>query len=269
MKYITFLNITAKLIFTVSIFVFVHEVSDYIYVPLINSLGFFASGILAIWIVVKDFNVQICIPKLATLVGYLRDSSQFFLSRVSVSIYTSTNAFILGLFTNNKMVGYYSIAEKLYIALQQIYHPLVNTLYPYVAHRKNVHLYKKIFKLITFANVILVLALFVSSDQIIRVIFGDGLEVSMTVFKMLLLSSIIVVPSILLGYPFLAAMGYPKYANMSVVVGSFLHLLGIGILSVLHLISVYSVALMVVITESFVLAIRLYGVIKEKLWRVK
>jgi PST family polysaccharide transporter len=105
-------------------------------VPLINSLGFIVSGILAIWIVVKDFNVQIYVPKLTILVGYLVDSSQFFLSRVSVSIYTSTNAFVLGLFTNNRTVGYYSIAEKLYMALQQIFHPLVNTLYPYVAHKK-------------------------------------------------------------------------------------------------------------------------------------
>ncbi|GAB6077194.1 flippase [Desulfurobacterium crinifex] len=267
MKYITFLNITAKLIFAISIFVFVHEVSDYIYVPLINSLGFFISGILAIWIVVKDFNIRIYVPRTSTLVEYLRDSSQFFLSRVSVSIYTSTNAFVLGLFTNNRMVGYYSIAEKLYIALQQIYHPLVNTLYPYVAHKKNVHLYKKVFKLVTFANVILVLVLFMLSDQIIKIIFGDGLEVSVNIFKILLLSTMIVVPSILLGYPFLAAMGFAGYANVSVILGSFLHLVGLVILSVLNMVNVYSVALMVIVTESFVLIIRLYGVIKNRLWR--
>jgi PST family polysaccharide transporter len=105
------------------------------------------------------------------------------------------------------------------------------------------------------------------SNHIVRIIFGNGLEVSATVFKMLLISAIIVVPSILLGYPFLAAMGHPRYANMSVVAGSFLHLLGIGTLSVLNMINVYSVALMVIITESFVLIIRLYGVIKNNLWR--
>lgn len=51
MKYITFLNIHAKLIFTVTIFVFIHKASDYIYVPLINSLGFIVAGILALWII--------------------------------------------------------------------------------------------------------------------------------------------------------------------------------------------------------------------------
>jgi len=78
----------------------------------------------------------------------------------------------------------------------------------------------------------------------------------------------VVVPSILLGYPFLAAMGYPNYANFSVIVGSIFHLSGLGILTILHLVNVYNVALIVLLTEIFVLSIRLYGIIKYKLWRM-
>ena len=128
MKYITILNVTAKLTFTICIFIFIRKTSDYIYVPLLNSLGFFIAGSLAVYIILKNFQLKIILPKFQIIFRYFKDSTQFFLSRVSVSIYTSTNTFVLGLFTNNKMVGYYSIAEKLYIALQQIYHPLVNTL---------------------------------------------------------------------------------------------------------------------------------------------
>jgi len=155
------------------------------------------------------------------------------------------------------------------MALQQIYYPLVNTLYPYVAHRKNVHLYKKIFKLVTFANVILVLVLFMSSDQIVKVIFGDGLEVSVSIFKILLLSTMIVVPSILLGYPFLAAMGFANYTNASVILGSVLHLSGLGILLLFDIINIYSVALLVVATETFILSVRLYWITKYKLWNIQ
>jgi len=268
MKYITFLNVTAKLIFTISTFAFIHKTSDYIYVPLLNSLGFLTSGFLAVWVIIRNFNVRIYVPHLRVLIKYLKDSSQYFLSRVSVSIYTSTNAFVLGLFTNNKVVGYYSIAEKLYIALQQLYYPLVSTLYPYVAHKKNVHLYRKIFKLSILINVIIVFILFILSNYIIEIVFGNELEVSAKVLKILLLSALIVVPSILLGYPFLAALGFANYANISVILGSLLHLLGLGILSALDKISIYSVAFTVIITETFVLTIRLYGVTKHKLWRI-
>ncbi len=268
MKYITFLNVIARLIFTVSIFVFIRKTSDYIYVPLLNSLGFLTSGFLAIWIILRNFNVKIYIPQLGVLIKYLEDSTQFFLSRVSVSMYTSTNTFVLGLFTNNKVVGYYSIAEKLYRALQQLYYPLVNTLYPYVAHKKNIHIYRRIFKFSILTNIIFVFILLVISNHIIEIIFGVGLETSAKVLRILLLSALVVVPSILLGYPFLAALGFTNYANLSVILGSILHLLGLGILSVLGAINIYNVAFMVIITETFVLTFRLYGIIKHRLWRI-
>ena len=63
-------------------------------------------------------------------------------------------------------------------------------------------------------------------------------------------------------------MGYPNYANFSVILGSIFHLSGLGILAIFNLVSVYNVALMVLITEGIVLSIRLYGVIKNRLWRI-
>jgi len=268
MKYITFLNVTAKLIFTLLIFVLIHKVSDYIFVPLINSFGFLVSGFLAIWIITKDFKIKFYIINKNTLIKYLKSSFQFFLSRVSVSLYTSTNTFILGLFTTEKEVGYYSIAERLYLALQQFYHPLVNALYPYVAHKKNIRLFKNIFKACIFTNIIFVSILFIFSNKLIELIFGIGFEPSAIIFKIFLLSNLVVVPSILLGYPFLAALGFANYANISVILGSFFHLLGLAILLFLNMINIYSVAFMVIITETLVFIIRLYGIIKHKLWRL-
>ena len=267
MKYITALNITSKILFTIFIFVFIHSVSDYIYVPLIYSLGFITGGLLGIFFVFRNFNIKFALPGTRQLLKYLKDSSHFFLSRVSVSVYTSTNAFILGIFTDNKMVGYYSIAEKLYTSLQQLFHPLLNALYPYVAYEKKVSTYKKIFKLAVLVNIILVVFLFIFSPEIISLIFGNGLEVSVDVFRILLICGVVVVPSILIGYPFLAALGFTGYANYSVVFGSIFHVIGLFLLILLGLVNVYSVALMVFFTESFVLGYRIYGILKNGLWR--
>lgn len=55
MKYITYLNILAKSIFTVAIFVFVHEQSDFWIVPLLTSVGFIVAGIWSLYLVKKEF----------------------------------------------------------------------------------------------------------------------------------------------------------------------------------------------------------------------
>ena len=141
MKYITIINISSKVVFTIAIFALVHEESDYLIVPLLNGLGILIGSLYALYIIKKDFNQSFVLQNMQTMKFYFIDSSHFFLSRVSVSIYTSANAFVLGLFTNNTMVGYYSIAEKLYISIQSLYGPITQALYPYVAKEKNIRLF--------------------------------------------------------------------------------------------------------------------------------
>lgn len=50
-----------------------------------------------------------------------------------VSIYTTT--VLLGLFTNNTAVGYYSIAEKIVVAIGGLFEPVNQTIYPYLAKK--------------------------------------------------------------------------------------------------------------------------------------
>jgi len=99
MKYITFLNVLAKLIFTIAIFIFVKRSSDYLYIPLLNSLGFIVAGVLALWIVFKDFGVFFRIPSFKDLKYQLKEGWYIFISTVAISLYTISNTFILGLFT--------------------------------------------------------------------------------------------------------------------------------------------------------------------------
>ena len=58
MKYITYLNIGAKVFFTVCIFIFVKEQADYLLVPLLTAMGFIVAGIWSLYLVKKEFNVS-------------------------------------------------------------------------------------------------------------------------------------------------------------------------------------------------------------------
>lgn len=267
MKYITIINIISKLFFTILIFLVIQSQDDYIYVPLLNGLGFMIGGIISLWIIHKNFNQKFKPSSYNVLKQYFVDSSQFFLSRVSVSIYTSSNVFVLGLFTNNIMVGYYSVAEKLYRALRKIYRPIVQALYPHVAKQRNIKLFKKIFSIVTILNILGVISLFFIGEYIFNILFTKSIGgESLGVFHILLLVSLVVVPSMLLGYPFLAALGYPKYANMSVIIGSVFHLIVLSVLVILDYITIYSVAFVVLGTEILVLSSRVYWIRSNKLW---
>lgn len=265
MKYITILNIVSNIIFTALIFVVVRNQSDYLYVPFINSIGPIFIGCISLRIIIKEFKVQLSNPGFNSLKKTFKGSTEFFLSRASVTIYTSSNAFFLGIFTDNVLVGYYSAAEKLYIAAQNLYQPIIQTLYPFMANKKDKILYKKIFWFVIVINICLCIFLFFYSDYIIQILFGKGFQESIEVFKIFMITLLVVVPSILLGFPFLAALGYQKYANVSVIIGSLFHLIAVIIILNFYP-NIYLVALLVLITETIVLLIRVYGVKHNALW---
>ncbi|MDA3043932.1 MULTISPECIES: oligosaccharide flippase family protein [unclassified Campylobacter] len=259
MKYITIVKVTAQLIFTICIFVFVKQNSDYLLVPLFNGLGLIIGSLISLKIIHIDFGQNFKFQNFATLWGYFKESFSFFLSRLSVSLYTSANAFVLGLFTTNTIVGYYAVAEQLYKALQAFYYPLTQVLYPYIAKERNIALFKKIFKFATIFNIIGICILYFIGTEIFNLLFTNkiGAE-SIKVFNIFLVVAIFVVPSILLGYPFLGALGYAKYANLSVIYGSIIHVVGLTILAIFNNITLYSVAYMVLVTEIIVLGYRIF-----------
>tara|TARA_B100000795_G_scaffold179157_1_gene135591 strand:+ start:47 stop:1306 length:1260 start_codon:yes stop_codon:yes gene_type:complete len=266
MKYITLIDIISKSIFTVLIFVFVQSESDYILVPLISGVGYIIGTIFSLIYLFKRFKKSFIICSFSVLKKYFNDSLMFFLSRVSVSLYTTSNAFFLGLVTSNIMVGYYAVAEKLYMVIRQLYQPIVQVIYPYMSKSKNVKFFKKLYPIIISLNFIGVYVLWVYAPEIIFMVTNETFLETVKVFRILLIVACVVVPSVLIGYPFLAALGYKNEANYSTIIGSLFHVISLTVLFFCNSIDIYSIVYLLIITELIVLIYRFYTVCKHKLF---
>lgn len=267
MKYITIVNVISKIIFTITIFIFIKEENDYLLYPIFNGVGALLGTLLAFFLLKRDFNQSLSMQTYATLWTTFKDSTPFFLSRVSVSLFTSINVFILGLVSNNIIVGYYSIAEKLYQAIQRLYSPVVQVLYPYIAKEKNLILLRKVLFILIPLNIIGVIILFIWNKWLFSLLFSEQVtQDSITVFNILLIAILVTLPSSLIGYPVLGALGFSNYVNKSIIYASILHILGLGCLFILKEITPFNVAFMVVITESFIFLSRVFYIRRTKVW---
>jgi PST family polysaccharide transporter len=191
MRYITILNIVAKSIFTVCIFIFIKKMSDFVYVPLINSLGYLVAGMLSLRIVFINFAVKFVIPSLEGIKHQLKEGWHIFISTVAISLYTISNTFILGLFTNNTIVGYYAAAEKIIRVIQSMLTPISQTVYPYISKlaseskEKALNFIKKLLKIIGLGSFIISFLIFIFSTQIVYILLGSHFQNSIIVLKIL------------------------------------------------------------------------------------
>ncbi len=265
MKYITFLNLITKTLFLVLVFVFIRSSQDYLSYPILISLGYIVIVPISFWLIKKEFGIKWQMPYQEDVLFHFKESSHFFISRVSVSIYERSSIFILGLVTNDTITGYYAVADKLRAALQALYSPISRVLYPYIATERNLKLYKKLFLYINILNILGLIVLFVFAPYILDLLFDNIHTLSVTVLRIFAVTLILAIPSILFGYPLLGALGHTKYANYSVVVASIFHIIGLLVLLMLGKVGAISVAILLLLSTIVELAVRAYGVKKYKL----
>jgi PST family polysaccharide transporter len=192
MKYITYLQILAKVIFTLLIFVVVTQQQDYYLVPIINSIGFLVAGLVSLYIVFTKYSMSFRWQSIEKLKYYFHDSYHIFISSIASNIYSSGTIIILGLVASKEMVGYYSMAEKLGSVFSGIAQSLSKTTFPYIAN-KSIE-YRKIFfkKLITYIAIINLFIfgfLFYFSNEILELVFNISNDTSDIIFKILIISA--------------------------------------------------------------------------------
>jgi polysaccharide transporter, PST family len=179
MKYMTYFNILAKFLATVSIFVFVQDESDYQLVPILTSFGFIIAGILSLYWAIKEFDMKFYIPSKNILLTQLKEGWHVFINNVFVNLYSTTNIIILGLLTNNTVVGYYSLAEKIIGAISGLFVPITQAIYPYMSslYLESKEKFKSIFNKVSilfFTTSIFFIIIVISfGNEIITLISGN------------------------------------------------------------------------------------------------
>ncbi len=132
-RIISILNLFSKIFFTFCIFIFINVESDFYLVPIINSLGQISIGIVAIVIMLNKYKVKIKIPTITQMDFYFKDGWHIFISNISVTLYSSAIITILGFFSNNIIVGYYSVADKVIQIFRSFLAPLSQAVFPYLS----------------------------------------------------------------------------------------------------------------------------------------
>ena len=214
MKYITFLNILSKLVFTFAIFVFVKHSSDYMYVPFLSSLGFIIAGILSLWIIFKDFEINFKTPDLKEIKYQLKEGWYIFTTSIQSNILSSSGVFVLGLFETKVIVGYYAAVEKLLKAFVLLFSPITQSLYPYSSYNLNQDVSKgkkflfKVGSFIMFFAFIVSVFLFIFSEDLLKIVFTVEYIKYAVIIKILSIWLLFGVLNNLIGIQFLLGMGY-------------------------------------------------------------
>lgn len=257
MKFLTLYTVTARIIYFMSVILFVKNSQDYMWVPVMNGIAQMTAAVLAIFLIYKLEYQFRRPPSIEFVKRTLQKSTHYFLSRISVAMYTSGSAFFLGIFGTLDQVAIYSLAEQIYKGLQGFYMPINAALYPYMAKEKDFKLFFGILAFLLIAGIIGTIIGFQISNYIIIFLFGIKFLGTTVVVKYFLIILLINILGVFFGYGFLSSFGKTSIANNSVIAGSILHILILFFSGLLMGLDAERIAVVILITEFFVCVIRM------------
>ncbi len=188
---ISLINLLMQILILVGVFTIVHRPEDYILYAGIISIGSIFSGIIGVSIAFIMFKLQLILPSKGSILETLREGWMLFISTASISLYTAGNAFILGLLTNNAVVGYYSVAEKIVNAASGLLGPISQAAYPKFSRLASISKAltlqwgRKMLAVLGGLGLILSIMLFIGAPYIVQILLGSEYEPSIMVIRIL------------------------------------------------------------------------------------
>ncbi|MBD9514025.1 oligosaccharide flippase family protein [Pseudomonas sp. PDM22] len=255
MGFITIYSTTSRAAYLLTTVLFVKSASDYYLVAITNGISTVLATALAFVLLWRiGYSPVRCSWK--KIKHTFSHSTQFFWARAAVATYTAGGAFFLGIASTPLQVAYYSAAEQIYKGAQSLIQPVSQALYPYMIKNKNIELFKKILIALTTLSIIGACLGALFSKEVIELIFGNEYSESKSSLLIFLITFCVTTPSILLGYPFLGALGFSRTANLSVILAGVLQLILLLCITKFNLTSASYVCLSILTVEITVLAIR-------------
>ncbi len=198
MQYMAVASFFSRLVFVAMVLLFLKDKNDISLYIFFMGLGNCIAGLASIFFAVKKYKLSFSMPSMKAILYELKEGWPVTLTNLSQTSIQYIGIFILRLFSNDLVVGYYSIAERIYFAMKLMLDVFSQAAYPRICLllQEGISPVKKFFRQIFLpflgitasgATVVAIL-----SPRIIHFFMGQTDGNSVLLLRMLCLALIIV-----------------------------------------------------------------------------
>lgn len=208
MRYITILNVLAKLIFTIAIFIFIRKKSDYIVQPLLIAMGFFISGLASMYIILVKYKIKLLKPSLLSIKETIKGSTDVFINQLFPNLYNSFSVLLLGFWGGAIANGILDAGSKFISISQQFLTVVSRTFFPYLS--RNIQNHKIYTRLNLLFSISLSIMLFIFAPLIIHLFYTVEFDEAIKVLRILSISILFLAISDIYGTNYMIIKGHEK-----------------------------------------------------------
>ena len=223
MKYTTVLNLLSKLIFTIAVFIVIKQKEDYLLQPLLVSLGYIISGIIAMYYIILRWKYKLQRPSVSKAICAIKNSTDVFINNLMPNLYNSFSSILLGFIGGDIANGKLDAGNKFAQLAQQFMQIVSRVFYPFLSRRIDKH--GTFVKLNLSIALGISLVLFLIAPILIKLFFTEDFYDAIPVLRILSISIIFLTLSSTFGTNYMIIEGYERQLRNITSVSSIIGLL--------------------------------------------
>lgn len=267
MKYITIVNILMRIISIALIFVCVNDSMDYVRVPVLYTIGYFAGGVLSLYVIYGREKLKYRWPSFSSMKYYFKDASLVFYTDVICTVKDKLNYILLGSMVRVSDVVIYDLGSKFMNVVSKPATIVATVLFPKMAKDRDFMIFKKILVILVITTVFVVLILNLFLPQVVHFFIDE--DINLLPIRIYLIAPILVGASSFISSNLILALGYTKYVLSSIIFTTIIYLILLAYMYFMgYLTTVTAFVALAVLSYLGELIYRLYVMVKiEKLER--
>ena len=255
MGYITSRFVCTQTLSVVLILMFVRGPSDLLLIPIFEGV---ATGLSVIWgfgSLWKRFDIRFGRITLHGIKSTISGAFPYFLAVAASAIMGNTITVSMGVFgVPDNDISYWSVAATVITGLQALYQPLTRSLFPYMVKAKDMKKIGVYLKAGIPLMIVVAAACVLLSANIMSILGGEEFSSGASILAGMAPIMVISYPAAILGYPVIAALGYPDRLSKCVLVSALIQLLLVGFLGVIGAVNVDTLIIVRLVSEVVYLA---------------
>ena len=255
MEIITIRFVASKLVSTLLTFVFIKNDNHVLLIPLFDILGSVVALVLVL-IEIRKMGIIVTKMPLSDALNRLKESAVYFVSDMATTAFGALNTLLVGIFVSKTDVSYWSLCMQLISAVQSLYTPITNGIYPSMVRTKSLKFLKKILLIFMPIVVIGCIICVLLSSFIVTLIGGSQYTAAAPVFRTLIPVLLFSFPGMLLGWPALGPIGKQKDTTMTTIITAIFQICGLGVLIITEKFDLINIAILRGITEGLMMLLR-------------
>ncbi len=256
MQEITFRFVTMKGIATALTFLFVRSDADLLWIPVLDIVGTLLSLVL-VWLRVRKYNVVLCVPRLSVAWNQLKESFRYFVSDIATTAFGALNTLLIGIMLPTAQIALWSVAMQIISAVQTMYQPITNGIYPEMVRSRSLGVLKKVCKIFIPVLIVGCITLYLLAEVAILIVSGAKYLDAVPLLRLLIPVLLFSFPGMLAGWPALGAIGRVKETTTTTVISAVFQCVGLGVLIASGQFTIVNIAILRCATEFVLMATRL------------